>query len=160
MNDEPSHVLGILAEISDRNGSLTPKIVVAEARNEKHPLHSRFEWDDSIAGERFRITQASQLIRSVMVKVVTRSAPGPVEVRAFWPKRYVEPDDDAREVEDRPDGRSAYVQTATMTPVQLERIGIQIQRDVASLRRKYARWDDLLQTVIDQEFAYAGEAEA
>lgn len=61
-----------LQEIYDRRGELTPALVVEEARDETHPLHSRFEWDDAAASEKYRQAQAQELIRSV--KVVYREA--------------------------------------------------------------------------------------
>jgi hypothetical protein len=56
-----------LQSIYDKNGSLEPDQVVQEARPEDHPLHCRFEWDDSIAGEHWRRHQAHELITSVRV---------------------------------------------------------------------------------------------
>lgn len=57
-----------LAKIAARNGgTLTPRAVVDEARDPDHPLHSRFEWDDTIAAERWREEQAAQLIRCTYV---------------------------------------------------------------------------------------------
>lgn len=50
------------------NRELTPKLVVDVARDAAHPLHERFEWDDEVAGERYREVQAADLIRSVRVK--------------------------------------------------------------------------------------------
>lgn len=73
-----------LQAVYDRRGQLTPAVVVDEARDEAHPLHSRFEWDDSVAGEQWRRSQAQELIRSV--KVVYREATDNEEartVRAF-----------------------------------------------------------------------------
>jgi hypothetical protein len=61
-----------LQKIYDQNGRLTPALVVDEARDESHPLHSRFEWDDAAAGEAWRRQQAHELIRSV--RVVYREA--------------------------------------------------------------------------------------
>ncbi len=61
-----------LQSIYDKHGTLTPAIVLDEARDEAHPLHSRFEWDDSTAAEQWRRSQAQELIRSV--KVVYREA--------------------------------------------------------------------------------------
>lgn len=49
--------------IRDKHGDLNDRIVVDEARNPKHPLHDRFEWDDSIAGEKYRLSQARELLR-------------------------------------------------------------------------------------------------
>lgn len=56
-----------LQAIYDDHGKLTPALVVDEARDEAHPLHSRFEWDDAVAGEAWRRQQAHELIRSVRV---------------------------------------------------------------------------------------------
>jgi hypothetical protein len=61
-----------LQAIYDQRGQLTPSLVVDEARDPAHPLHSRFEWDDTVAGEAWRRSQAQQLIRSV--RVVYREA--------------------------------------------------------------------------------------
>lgn len=52
----------------EKNGSLTPRKVVDEARNESSPLHDYFDWDDSSAGEKYRLWQARQLIASVRVE--------------------------------------------------------------------------------------------
>jgi hypothetical protein len=56
-----------LARIQDERGSLTPQAVVDESRPDDAPLHPAFEWDDSIAGERYRHIQASDLIKTVEV---------------------------------------------------------------------------------------------
>lgn len=61
-----------LLAVRQQHGRLTPKLVVDTARNPAHPLHSRFEWDDSVAGEAWRRQQAHELIRKV--KVVYREA--------------------------------------------------------------------------------------
>lgn len=71
-----------LQAIYDDRGTLTPEIVVDEARDEAHPLHARFEWDNALAGEAWRREQAAQLIRSVRVKYADSSS-GPRDVRAF-----------------------------------------------------------------------------
>jgi hypothetical protein len=68
--------------VRDEFGSLTPANVVESARDEESPLHHRFEWDDTIAAERFREVQASELIRKV--KITYADANGsPQVVRAF-----------------------------------------------------------------------------
>ncbi len=73
-----------LQTIYDQRGELTPRLVVDEARDETHPLHPRFEWDDEIAGEQFRQVQAAQLIRSV--RIVYRRAEGkqPERSTRYW----------------------------------------------------------------------------
>jgi predicted RNA-binding protein YlxR (DUF448 family) len=58
-------LLSELQAIRDEHGSLTPVLVVETARDPEHPLHSRFEWDDSLAAEKYRLEQAGQLLRVV-----------------------------------------------------------------------------------------------
>lgn len=63
---------GDLLAIRQQHGKLTPQIVVDAARDPEHALHSRFEWDDTVAGEAYRRQQAQELIRRA--KVVYREA--------------------------------------------------------------------------------------
>lgn len=61
-----------LLAVRAQHGKLTPQLVVDAARDPGHPLHSRFEWDDAVAGEAWRRQQAHDLIRKA--KVVYREA--------------------------------------------------------------------------------------
>lgn len=72
-----------LDSIYRSKGVLTPQVVVDEARPEDHPLHDRFEWDDEVAGERFRRDQAHRMIQSVRVAYTTSDRPK--DVRAWVP---------------------------------------------------------------------------
>jgi hypothetical protein len=72
-----------LREIYDRHGALNAEIVVQTARAEDHPLHHRFEWDDTVAGAKYRLVQGQQLIRSVKIVRVEQEDEGPSRVRAF-----------------------------------------------------------------------------
>lgn len=56
-----------LQGVYDAYGRLTPKLVLNEARAPESPLHSRFEWDDSEAAEKYRLAQAHELIQSVKI---------------------------------------------------------------------------------------------
>lgn len=58
-----------LAEIQaqDAEGLLKAEAVVDTARHPDHPLHKFFEWEDSTAAEQWRLMQARQLIRKVLV---------------------------------------------------------------------------------------------
>lgn len=51
------------------NGRLTPVMVIDSARDETSFLHGYFQWDDAIAGHKYREEQARNLIRSISVKV-------------------------------------------------------------------------------------------
>jgi hypothetical protein len=56
-----------LKKLMKRDGKLHPRTVVDEARDESSPLHKHFEWDDSIAGEKYRLEQARTLICNVRI---------------------------------------------------------------------------------------------
>lgn len=68
-------VQSALLMLEDRTGRLTPRAVVDAARDENHPLHGEFEWDDTVAAEAYRLDQARQLIADVRVEVVTSTLP-------------------------------------------------------------------------------------
>lgn len=72
-------LIATLESIRDESGDLTPRLVVDAARPEDSPLHSRFEWDDSIAGEKYRLSQAGELLRVVFKPDPTQ----PTHLRAF-----------------------------------------------------------------------------
>lgn len=46
---------------------ITPQNVLEKARNEKTELHKCFEWDDSVASEKYRLLQARDIIRHFVV---------------------------------------------------------------------------------------------
>lgn len=68
-----------LQRIYDRDGVIEPETVVEESKNPSAPLHSCFEWDDEKAAHKYRITQAQNIIRAI---VVVDEAKQP-ETRAF-----------------------------------------------------------------------------
>ena len=68
-----------LQRIYERDGVIEPETVVAESRTPSAPLHSCFEWDDEKAAHKYRITQAQNIIRAI---VVVDEAKQP-ETRAF-----------------------------------------------------------------------------
>lgn len=112
-----------LLEIRSQHGDLTPQVVVDEARDDAHPLHSRFEWDDSVAGEAYRRVQAAELIRSV--KVVYAETPEGEErkVRAWSSTRQ----------------GNGYKPTEEILQDDFSRTLLlrQAEREITALKRKY-----------------------
>lgn len=47
---------------------VTAENVVNLARNENSEIHNDFEWNDSIAGEKYRLIQAGHMIRSFVIE--------------------------------------------------------------------------------------------
>lgn len=57
-----------LEAIAQSNGGIVdPQSVVDASRSEDAPLHNLFEWDDSVAAEKYRVTQARFIIRNITV---------------------------------------------------------------------------------------------
>ena len=60
---------------------VTPEDVLEQARNnENSELHKCFEWNDSIAAEKYRLTQARQIIQLLVIKPEKKEEP---QVRVF-----------------------------------------------------------------------------
>lgn len=53
-----------LEAMLETHKTITVDMVIAEATKPAHPLHDLFEWDDSIAGEKFRKMQAYSIVLS------------------------------------------------------------------------------------------------
>lgn len=65
-----------------KKGNAGPKELVDASRPENAPLHPLFEWDDSIAAERFRQSQADCIINHVFL-IPEEHEPELLPVRAF-----------------------------------------------------------------------------
>lgn len=71
-----------LDRIYRENGRLEPARIVDESRDSAAPLHPCFEWDDVVAAEKYRQTQAQMIVRSIVTVHETPNRE-PVETRAF-----------------------------------------------------------------------------
>lgn len=69
----------------DRDGEVAPADVLAAAIPEDSPIHGLFLWDDGVAGQRYRLDQARDLIRRVKVNYV----PGTKTIRQIRVSEYV-----------------------------------------------------------------------
>ena len=50
------------------NGKITPEEVLKKAKDENSELHKCFEWNDSVAAEKYRLQQAGNVIRMLVYK--------------------------------------------------------------------------------------------
>lgn len=83
-----------LQRLCNEGVALTPRNVVSVARNADHPLHRYFEWNNTVAGARWREHQALKMIMALHTfKVVTGSTRNVVadgaafKLRSVLPKR-------------------------------------------------------------------------
>jgi Arc/MetJ family transcription regulator len=122
-----------LAVIRRSSGSLTPAAVVGAAAHPTHPLHHRFEWDDTEAANKYRLEQARSLIRSVQIIVEKETARGVKQVRVRGIANVVK--DEVRQ----------YVPVSEVkTDADLSQQVLEsIRRDLGVVKRKYAAYSEL-----------------
>lgn len=64
----PAEVAGVVCQkLADSETGLTPKALVDASRDVNAPLHNEFEWDDTIAAEKYREEQARCIIRHLII---------------------------------------------------------------------------------------------
>lgn len=125
-----------LLAIRTARGELTPRTVLAEATREDHPLHDHFEWNDEVAGHKYRLDQARSLIRSVRVTYKPHDEMGQPETgRAFISVP-------------RPTGRSyepveEVAENAFLTQLALQ----EMERDWRTLQRRWGRFEEFSRLV-------------
>lgn len=77
----------IIASFIERtfpDGAVTAHGLLDAARSRNSPIHRFFDWNDSSAAEKYRLSQARMLIRCVVVEV------DGVETRKYVPPVYVD----------------------------------------------------------------------
>lgn len=133
-----------LQAIYDDRGKLTPADVVDTARPADHPLHGRFEWDDTAAGEAYRRHQAQQLIRSVKITHVETDGRD-LDVRAFLAVRT-------------PTSPSNYVPTEDVAadPFARRLVEAEMRRAIVALEKRYGHLQEFWTMLAER--AQAGAA--
>lgn len=142
-----------LQSIYDQNGHLTASLVVDQARPKDHPLHDRFEWDDSVAGERWRREQARLLIRSVKVTYKEAGIRKPeVLGRAFHAIPPESEDDQLEDGESREyDFYSA--EDVAASPVMTAVLLAAMEREWKALKARYAHFAEFAAMIEGDDLA-------
>jgi hypothetical protein len=128
----PSDAAKELQRIQNIYGSITPEILVNEAKKRKSPLHPIFEWDDTKAAENYRLQQARILLNNIQVTIVTDNESKNVSVY---------------EVTSVKEG---YKSIDTFDSDDIEFVRIGIERDLFYLKKKlslYKQFDKVLEFI-------------
>lgn len=127
-----------LTAIYRDRGELTPDVVVAAATPKAHPLHSRFEWDDAVAGHEYRKVQAAELIRSVKVTYSETPAGEAKRVRAFTSTMAE-------------GGRPVYRPTKEVLQDEFSRNLLlrELQREMDRMKQRYGHLEEFARIVTD-----------
>lgn len=65
-----SAVISELSALQNAEGEIKAEMVVEAAKNKESVLHNYFVWDNKEAARRYRLQQASELLRRIEVKVI------------------------------------------------------------------------------------------
>ena len=57
----------VAAEITSIGDEVTPQQIVDKARDSSTELHKCFEWDDSVAAEKYRLCQARKVVQLLVI---------------------------------------------------------------------------------------------
>jgi hypothetical protein len=119
-----------LQAIYDERGELTPALVVAVARDDRHPLHDRFDWNNTTASEKWRRHQAHELIKSVRITYTSSKTGALASIRAFHATREPETN------------RYVYQPTEVVmqNPMAMRLLLAEMERDWQALKR---RWEEV-----------------
>lgn len=78
-----ANIAGKQCEELEKTVGLTPKNLLDANRDENAPLHSEFEWNDTIAAEKYRERQAQHIIACLCVRAETTNGKKSEPIRAF-----------------------------------------------------------------------------
>lgn len=71
-------------EILEIGDNVSPKDVLEKAKQEDTELHKCFEWDDGIAAEKYRLSQAGGILRTLVIKREETESCMKPEIRRFY----------------------------------------------------------------------------
>lgn len=119
-----------IAEIALRRGGVTPQILVEESRDNTSTLHPIFEWDDSIAGEKYRLSQGADVLRGlVIIKASENQDDEPEIIRAFV---------NVAPLKDTTERKWVPIEQAINDPKLYEQLVNRAYQDLVTFEKKYA----------------------
>ena len=74
----------MIEELSSKGVEVTPEVLLDASRDENSLTHCEFEWDDTVAAEKYRLTQSYDLIRHIRI-VREEKKPEEYQERGFVP---------------------------------------------------------------------------
>jgi len=145
---EKQTVESALRELLEANGGfITPQIVLQSAKKQKSPLHSHFNWDDGIAANQWRLSQAAEMIRKVKVTIIV-SPTRTVRVRAFLNvvqrSTFESSNADAEEDGEEVPSTAVYVTVENAMKNHREEILAKAMGELNCIKNKYSHLKELV----------------
>lgn len=126
----PAEVVGKHFEQIEKDyGQLNRENVLESARPAESPIHGLFEWDDSVAAEKYRLKQATLLICNLDVEVETEKEP--ITCRAYF---------DVSEVKE---GAFVNLETAFKSEESKSMVLTKALQELRAFERKYKNLEEL-----------------
>ena len=122
----------------ENNGRLSPQILLDHARDPSSPFHEDFEWNDDAAADKYRLVQASVMIRRWKGSIIRIDQEA--KTISFQPVRRVQ-----SPRAERGSGRSSYVTVEDiMADPELRKDMLQTAlKELQSYRRRYSELSEL-----------------
>jgi len=111
---------------------VTPARLVLRAKDPASPLHRYFQWNDSVAAQEWRKSQAEKLIRSLAVVTVNNGVE--TKIRSHFSVRLTPPEEAAQSVNAR---HYISVREARSDPETREEVLQQALKECRSWMSKY-----------------------
>lgn len=118
--------IGAICEELAAKAELNPETLLDKAKDKKSPLHDLFEWDDTVAAEKYRIIQARHLIANLTIV-----GDGKTETRAFVRCTQTA-------------GEYTSMSVCMRVPELTERLLQQAYKDMSAFQRKYKTLERLV----------------
>lgn len=105
--------------------------VIAHARSTRHPIHKHLEWDDALAGHKYRLEQVNDLIRIIsVIDDDGKTEPAFISIVQAKGRRQFWTPDEVRS--------SVDLQTATL---------LAAERDLLAFEKRYRTLSDICEDV-------------
>lgn len=120
-----------LQRIQEAHGKLEPQTIVDEARSKNSPIHDAFEWDNNVAGDKYRLQQARLMARSIIVEFADSPDLTPRHIFVHVPAT---------------EGEKGYyqdVEVAIQNPDEAERALARLAGKVQSAEQSFVEFSDL-----------------
>lgn len=117
-------------KIEKQYGALTSENVLESAKSDDSPLHDIFEWDDTIAANKYRLYQATKLICNLKCEVATD------EEKTFVVRAYLN-------VSENKKGSFVNVQSAFENPDSRKLVLERALQELESFKNKYMELSEL-----------------
>jgi hypothetical protein len=131
-------------------GALNTENIVTVATDKDNILHPLFEWDDSQAAHKYRLNQASQVVRAVCIKVVEELPP----IRAYFNVSPVI----TGEIGQNLKREYQPVHLALSNPETKDQIFSQAKKDLDTYHNKYATLVNVAELYMDKLIEQGGKA--